>query len=57
MFETFGAGDYNTPLQCSQSSSCRALISADGLHPTPAGYQKMAEAVFQKIIDNFETQH
>jgi lysophospholipase L1-like esterase len=57
MFEPFGAGDYNTPLQCSQSPSCRALISADGLHPSPAGYQKMAEAVFQKIIDNFETQH
>jgi lysophospholipase L1-like esterase len=54
MFNAFGGGDYNTPLACNGSSSCRALLSPDGLHPSAAGYQKMAEAIFQKIQANFE---
>src|SRR5262249_20133004 len=48
MFEAFGAGDYNSPVACNGSASCRALLSPDGLHPNAAGYQKMAEAIFQK---------
>jgi lysophospholipase L1-like esterase len=55
MFEAFGAdGTYNSPLQCNASAACRALLSPDGLHPNSSGYQKMAEALFQKIQANFE---
>jgi lysophospholipase L1-like esterase len=57
MFQAFGAGDYNSPMFCNGSASCRALLSADGLHPSPDGYQKMAEAIFQKIVEDFETIH
>lgn len=31
-----------------------SLIGADGLHPTEAGYQRMAETFFASIRDNFE---
>lgn len=30
------------------------LIGADGLHPTEAGYQRMAEAFFQVIVQTLE---
>ena len=30
------------------------LIGADGLHPTLAGYDRMAEVYFQVIVDAFE---
>jgi lysophospholipase L1-like esterase len=35
-------------------SNYQALLSPDGLHPNEAGYQKIAEAVAQKIIDSYE---
>jgi lysophospholipase L1-like esterase len=54
MFNAFGGGDFNSPMACNGSASCRALLSPDGLHPNAAGYQKMAEAIFQKIQSNFE---
>jgi lysophospholipase L1-like esterase len=57
MFSSFGAGDTTTPLLCSQTDSCRALLSVDGLHPNAAGYQRMAQALFEKIVEVFETQH
>jgi lysophospholipase L1-like esterase len=57
MFEAFGAGDYNSPVACNGSASCRSFLSADGLHPSADGYQKMAEAVFAKIVEAFETVH
>jgi len=57
MFEAFGAGDYNSPMACNGSASCRSFLSADGLHPSADGYQKMAEAVFAKIVEVFETVH
>jgi lysophospholipase L1-like esterase len=54
MFEAFDAGDYNSPVYCNGNPGCRALLSPDGLHPNASGYQKMAEAIFQKLMDNFE---
>jgi lysophospholipase L1-like esterase len=55
MFEAFGAGDYYSPLACNASDSCKSLLSPDGLHPNASGYQKMAEAIFQKVMASFET--
>jgi lysophospholipase L1-like esterase len=57
MFEAFGGGDYNSPVFCNGSPSCRSFLSPDGLHPNASGYQKMAEAIFQKVIEAFETVH
>jgi lysophospholipase L1-like esterase len=54
MFSAFGVGDYNAPLQCNAVAACRALISPDGLHPNGDGYQRMAQAIFQKFIESFE---
>jgi lysophospholipase L1-like esterase len=33
----------------------RALISSDGLHPSPAGYQFMAQVIYNAIVANFES--
>ena len=32
-----------------------SLLSADGLHPSESGYQRMAEVFFNAIVANFET--
>ena len=32
----------------------RSLISADGIHPTPEGYVRIAEIFFQAIVQRFE---
>jgi lysophospholipase L1-like esterase len=35
-------------------SGYASLLSLDGLHPNAAGYQRMAEAIRDKIIEQFE---
>ena len=37
------------------SGNADALLSPDGLHPNDAGYDVMAQKVFEKIQENFET--
>ena len=53
MFAAFGVS-LNSTVDCSNSSSCRNLLSVDGLHPTPSGYQRMAQALFNQIVSAFE---
>jgi lysophospholipase L1-like esterase len=52
MFAAFGSGP--GALDCNASSSCRALLSPDGLHPNAAGYSRMADVINAKIVELFE---
>jgi lysophospholipase L1-like esterase len=52
MFSAFGSG--SGAFDCNASGSCRALLSPDGLHPNDAGYQRMADTIFARIIEQFE---
>ncbi len=52
MFAAFGSGP--GALDCNASSSCRALLSPDGLHPNAAGYSRMADVINAKIVEQFE---
>jgi lysophospholipase L1-like esterase len=52
MFAAFNSGP--GALDCNNSGSCRGFLSPDGLHPNDAGYQRMANAIFDKIIESFE---
>lgn len=52
MFAAFGSGPGG--LDCNNSGACRGLLSPDGLHPNAAGYQRMADVIAAKIIEQFE---
>jgi lysophospholipase L1-like esterase len=52
MFAAFGSGP--GALDCNNNSSCRALLSPDGLHPNAAGYARMADVISAKIVEQFE---
>jgi lysophospholipase L1-like esterase len=52
MFAAFGSG--GGALDCNTSGTCRGLLSPDGLHPNAAGYQRMADVIAAKIIEQFE---
>jgi lysophospholipase L1-like esterase len=52
MFAAFGSGP--GAYDCNASSSCRALLSPDGLHPNAAGYSRMADVINAKIVETFE---
>jgi lysophospholipase L1-like esterase len=52
MFAAFGSGP--GAFDCNASSSCRALLSPDGLHPNAAGYARMADVINAKIVEQFE---
>jgi lysophospholipase L1-like esterase len=47
-----GVGRVN--LAAALGTNVNDLISPDGLHPSDAGYQRMAEAVRDKIVERFE---
>jgi lysophospholipase L1-like esterase len=52
MFAAFGSGP--GAMDCNFNASCRALLSPDGLHPSAAGYARMAEVINAKIVEQFE---
>jgi lysophospholipase L1-like esterase len=52
MVAAFGSGP--GALDCNYNASCRALLSPDGLHPSAAGYARMADVINAKIVEQFE---